>query len=66
MATAAPPVAAPRFVPNIGRRKLKGTVFYGLCILAVATLLLAILILLVDVFVLGVPWLKPDFITGTP
>ncbi|MET1232656.1 MAG: phosphate ABC transporter permease PstA [Candidatus Limnocylindrales bacterium] len=66
MAAAAPPVAAPRFVPNIGRRKLKGTAFYGLCILAVAILLLAILILLVDVFVLGVPWLNADFITGTP
>ena len=37
MSAAAPPVAAPRFVPNIGRRKLKGTAFYGPCILAVAS-----------------------------
>jgi phosphate transport system permease protein len=66
MAAAAPPVAAPRFVPHIMRRKLKGTVFYGLCILAVATLLLTILILLVDVVVLGAPWLDADFVTGTP
>lgn len=56
----------PRFEPKLMRRKLKGTVFYGLCILAVTVLILAILILVVDVFMRGLPWLNVDFLTGTP
>lgn len=57
---------APRFEPQLMRRKLKGTVFYGLCILAVTVLILAILVLVVDVFMRGLPWLNVDFLTGTP
>ena len=56
----------PRFEPQLMRRKLKGTVFFGLCILAVAVLVLAILMLVVDVFMRGLPWLNVDFLTGTP
>jgi phosphate transport system permease protein len=68
--TAASP-AAPRgvagsFDPALARRKLRGTIFYGACLAAIGILLLALLILLVDVFARGLPWLDLQFLTGVP
>jgi phosphate transport system permease protein len=59
-------LAAPRFEPNLMRRKLKGTIFYGICLSAIAILILALIALLLDVLVTGVPWLSVDFLTGVP
>jgi phosphate transport system permease protein len=58
--------AAPRFEPALMRRKLAGTAFYGLCLAAVAILLLTLGTLLVDVVARGLPWLDIDFLTGGP
>jgi phosphate transport system permease protein len=55
-----------RFEPALMRRKLIGTIFYGLCLMAVGILLLALCLLLVDVLVRGLPWLDWDFLTGVP
>ena len=66
-ATTAPtPVPAVQFEPGLMRRKLTGTIFYGLCLAAVGILLLALCALLVDVLVRGLPWLDRDFLTGAP
>jgi phosphate transport system permease protein len=68
--TAATPTApaspAGRFEPALARRKLTGTVFYGLCLLAIWVLILALALLLFDVFARGLPWLDWDFLTGVP
>jgi phosphate transport system permease protein len=56
----------PRFEPRLMQRRLRGTIFYGLAILAVVVLILAILILVVDVFLRGLPWLDIGFLTGVP
>ena len=58
--------AQPRFEPALMRRKLTGTLFYGACLLAIAILILALIALLLNVLVVGVPWLDLDFITGMP
>ncbi len=58
------PVAA--FDPAIARRKLAGTLFYGACLAAIGILLLALLLLLADVVVRGLPWLDAQFLTGSP
>lgn len=55
-----------RFEPRLARRKLSGTVFLGLCLLAIVILLLALLLLLFDVLQEGLPWLDWDFLTGMP
>lgn len=67
-ATAPSAVPAPeiRFEPALMRRKLTGTVFYGACILAIGIVLLALVMLLFDVLVRGLPWLDPQFVTGVP
>ncbi len=62
----AQPAAAPRFEPAIMRRKLNGTIFYGLCLGAIFVLLLALLLMLFDVLSTGLPWLNVDFLTGVP
>ena len=63
--TAAPNApAAPRFEPDRMRRKLSGTLFYGACLAAIAILILALIALLLNVLVSGVPWLNVDFLTG--
>jgi phosphate transport system permease protein len=62
----ATPAAPPRFEPALMRRKLSGTLFYGLCLLAIAILILALVALLLNVLVVGLPWLNIDFITGVP
>ena len=47
--TAAPPRRAPpRFEPALMRRKLTGTLFYGLCLAAIAILILALIALLLE------------------
>jgi phosphate transport system permease protein len=58
--------AAPRFEPALMRRKLTGTLFYGLCLAAIAILILALIALLLNVLVSGIPWLSADFLTGVP
>lgn len=65
--TAAPAAAhAQRFEPNLMRRKLTGTLFYGACLAAIGLLLLTLLFLLIDVFARGLPWLDAQFLTGVP
>ena len=56
--------AEPRFEPDHMRRKLNGTLFYGACLAAIAILILALIALLLNVLVSGVPWLSMDFLTG--
>jgi phosphate transport system permease protein len=58
--------ATPRFEPALMRRKLTGTIFYGICLAAIAILILALIALLLNVLVVGLPWLNMDFITGVP
>ena len=65
-ATAAGAAALPRFEPALMRRKMTGTIFYGLCLAAIGILLLTLLLLLYDVLVRGLPWLDGDFLTGVP
>ena len=57
---------APRFDPQVARRRLSGTIFFGACIAAIGILLIALVALLVDVVTKGVPWLDVDFLTGVP
>ena len=66
--TAATPVvgAQARFEPALMRRKLNGTIFYGACLAAIGVLLLALVVLLVDILVRGLPWLDADFLTSPP
>ena len=68
--TASAPATLPapdiRFEPALMRRKLTGTIFYGACIAAIGILLVALLLLLFDVLVRGLPWLDPQFVTGVP
>jgi phosphate transport system permease protein len=64
----APPVAVPdrRFDPQLARRKLTGTLFLGLCLAAIAILLLALVLLLFDVLSRGLPYLDLNFLSGVP
>lgn len=55
-----------RFEPALARRKLTGTLFYGLCMAAIGILLISLLALLYDVLTRGLPWLDLDFMTGVP
>lgn len=66
MTSAAPAIAQPRFEPQLMRRKLSGTLFYGACLLAIGLTLLALLLLLVDIFSRGARFLDLDFLTGVP
>ena len=68
MSAETPPAAGalPRFDPQVGRRKLSGTIFLGACVAAIGILLIALIALLVDVVTKGVPWLDIDFLTGVP
>jgi phosphate transport system permease protein len=54
------------FQPALTRRKLSGTIFLGLCLLSIFILLLALVLLVFDILREGLPWLDPQFITGTP
>jgi phosphate transport system permease protein len=66
--TALAPPARPvaRFEPALMQRKLSGTLFYGACLAAIGLLLVALLALLYDVAVRGLPWLDAEFLTGVP
>ena len=67
MTATAPVVGAQaRFEPALMRRKLNGTIFYGACLAAIGVLLLALVVLLVDILVRGLPWLDADFLTSPP
>jgi phosphate transport system permease protein len=66
MTTPAAVATTPRFEPNLMRRRMKGIIFYGACIAAVGIALLALLLMLLDVLVRGLPGLSWDFITGVP
>lgn len=55
-----------RFEPRLARRRLSGTIFLGLCLLAIVILLLALLLLLFDVLREGLPWIDWAFLTGVP
>jgi phosphate transport system permease protein len=48
------------------RRRLAGSIFYGLCLAAIGILILALFLMLLDILVLGLPWLDLDFLTGVP
>ena len=63
---AAGEVRVARFEPNLMRRRLSGTVFYGLCLLSIVVLLVVLFTLLVDVITTGLPWLDPQFLTDPP
>ena len=67
-ATPASPAAAGEalFDPRLARRKLTGTIFLGACLAAIAVLLIALILLLMDVLTKGVPYLDLDFLTGVP
>ena len=58
--------ANPRFEPNLARRKLAGTLFLGLAVFAIGIALLVLVLLLMDVFTRGLPYLDWDFISGVP
>lgn len=66
--TVTPPAAtvAARFEPALMRRRLTGTLFYGACMAAIGILLIALVLLLVDVFARGLPWLDLEFLGGVP
>ena len=66
LASAAAVERTPRFEPQLARRKLAGTLFLGACAAAIGLLLLALVILLYDIVVRGLPFLDLDFLTGTP
>ncbi len=60
------PAVIDRFEPALMRRKLTGTLFYGACLAAIGILLVALILLLFDVFSRGLPWLDTQFLTGVP
>jgi phosphate transport system permease protein len=66
MTASTPSIArdADRFEPALMRRKLTGTLFYGACLVAIAILMLALVLLLLDVLTRGLPWLDTQFLTG--
>ncbi len=68
MTPSATPVAnvAGRWEPDLARRRLSGTIFYGACLGAIGILLLALLLILWDVLSQGLPWLDAQFLTGVP
>lgn len=58
--------AMARFEPNLMRRKLNGTLFYGACLASIGFLLVLLGLLLYDVLVKGLPWLDVQFLTSYP
>ena len=64
--TAASRAVEGSFDPRLARRHLAATVFLGACLAAIAILLLSLVLLLLDVFGRGLPWLDIDFLTGVP
>lgn len=69
MTSSISPSAAPemgRFEPALMRRKLTGTLFYGACLAAIGVILLALALLLIEIFSRGLPWLDLEFLGGVP
>jgi phosphate transport system permease protein len=66
MSAAAGAVSVPRFEPQLMRRKVRGSIFYGACLLAISLVLLTLIVLLLDVLRKGLPWLDLQFLTGVP
>jgi phosphate transport system permease protein len=66
MTATAPVRETPHFEPALLRRRLSGTAFYGACMAAIAMLMLALVVLLVDVVVRAAPWLDVDFLVNMP
>jgi phosphate transport system permease protein len=65
--TAAPTTAAQAaFDPRLARRHMAATLFLGCCVAAIAILLVALVLLLLDVLGRGIPWLDIQFLTGVP
>jgi phosphate transport system permease protein len=65
MSASAAAANAARFEPQLARRKLAGTLFLGACLAAIGLLLVALVLLLIDVF-RGLPWLDGQFLTSYP
>ncbi len=51
---------------QLRRRHLKGTLFAGLAFLAVLLAILVLATLLIDVFIDGLPWLRPELFKNFP
>jgi phosphate transport system permease protein len=66
MTTLAATIPDARFDTRLARRRLAGTIFLGACVAAIGLLMIALALLLVDVFGRGIPWLSLDFLTGAP
>jgi phosphate transport system permease protein len=66
MTTLAATAPGPQFDTRLARRRLAGTIFLGACVAAIGLLMIALALLLVDVFGRGIPWLSVDFLTGAP
>lgn len=66
MTTATGPAVRPGFNPELARRRLKGTLFYGACVAAIAITLLVLLFLLIDIAGKGIPGLSLAFLSNGP
>src|SRR4051794_18212421 len=66
MTTLAATLPDGRFDARLARRRLAGTIFLGACVAAIGLLMIALALLLVDVFGRGIPWLNMDFLTDAP
>jgi phosphate transport system permease protein len=55
-----------QFDTRLARRRLAGMIFLGACVAAIGLLMIALALLLVDVFGRGIPWLSLDFLSGAP
>ena len=51
-----------RFRPNLEARKIKGAIAYVILVGAVAVGIIGLSVLLIQVFVQGVDWLRPELI----
>jgi phosphate transport system permease protein len=66
MTTLASTAPDAQYDTRLGRRRLAGTIFLGACVAAIGLLVIALALLLVDVFGHGIPWLSVDFLAGAP
>jgi phosphate transport system permease protein len=66
MTAVAPPAGELVFDPRLSRRKFAGMLFLGACLAAVGILLLALLTLVGEVVIQGLPYLNGGFLTGVP
>jgi phosphate transport system permease protein len=54
------------FARQLALRRARGRVFQAVCLLAVSLGLIMLVLLLVDVIVDGLPWLRPELLTNFP